>query len=246
MRLIFLLLLTFGMLVDCAYSDEDPHRLIATGSAEVSSSADNAAFTFEIAGNGSSLSEAIENTKNRVKTISESLFSIGLTRRNLRTSFFHSGENFNNRAFFTRNRDYKAKITMLVDLDSLELLEPVLMAVSELNPERISDIEFTLKDYEQLKDAALESAIKKAKQKVDMLASVMQTRLGNTLFIEELNPLSEQQNRMYPNPFNATTQIQSGGIQIDPGVAGSFYAQQIKVNARVRVIVELGERIEQE
>jgi len=208
--------------------------------------ADNAIFTFEISGTGSTLNEAVENARRHVADISGALLEIGLTRRNLRTSLFHSGENFGGKAFLSKSRDYKTNITVIVDIDSLQFLEPAVMKVSEYKLERISNIRFSHKNYEGLKEEALERAIKKAKRKAIMLASVMETKLGNILHIEELYPRSASEYRNYPNPFNASIQVPSEEIICDPGSIDGFYAQEIKLNAKVKVIIELGERIVKE
>jgi uncharacterized protein YggE len=218
----------------------DKNSIIVFGNAEVSIPADNATFTFEVEGEGSTLSQAVNTAREKVRDISGLLFKVGLTEKNLRTSFFHSGENIGNKAFLSSKRDFKAVITVLVNIDSLELLENAIIKVSEAKPESISNIDFSLKDYEQYKMDALEKAILKAKEKANMLASKMDTKLGNILSIEEIQgePTTFRGGRAYPNPFNVAYEI-NGTTNQGINSSSGFYAQQAKITAKVRVAIEI-------
>ena len=210
------------------------------GSAEVSIPADNATFSFEVEGEGSTLSQAVNTARQKVKDISDLLFKAGLTEKNLRTSFFHSGENIGNKAFLSSKRDFKAVITVLVNIDSLGLLENSIIKVSEAKPESISNINFSLKDYERYKMDALEKAILKAKEKANMLASKMDAKLGNILSVEEIQgePATFRGGRTYPNPFNVVYEI-DGTTNQGINSSSGFYAQQAKITAIVKVVIEI-------
>ena len=237
-----LLLLIIILSASSSYCQEfDVNRLVAFGSIEVSTPADNASFSFEIEGVGSSLNEAVNEAKSRVSLISGALFENGLDKNSLRTSYFHSGENYGDKSFLSSKRDYKARITVLVNIDSLDLLESSIIIVSEAEPEKISNIKFSLKDFEQIKIDALEKAVLKSKEKANILASKMGAKLGNILFIEEirdkLHPFRSR--RTYPNPFNAAYEIEQEMVNVGKSKSAGFFAQQIKIDSRVKIIVEL-------
>ena len=217
----------------------DNNRLIVFGGVEISAPADNARFTFEVEGVGSTLADAVEKARSKVSSIAKALFEIGLTERNLRTSFFYSGENFEDKALLTSKRDYKAGISVIVNIDNLNHLEAAIIQVSESKPEKISNIVFTLQDYEKLKEEALEKAVQKARSKAQLMAANMETNLGDVLYIEELPSRNPSRGYISSSPFNASiSSIPDDDVSIVKTGAG-FYAEEIKINARVKVIVEL-------
>lgn len=220
----------------------DENRLVTSGTIELSIPADNATFTFEVKGVGSSLNKAVIEAKNRVKFISDALFKNGLKEKNLSTSYFYSGENFGDKAFLSSKRDYKARITVMVNIDSLELLESSIIIVSDALPERISNITFSLKNYEQQKIEALEKAVKKAKEKATILASNMGAQLGSILYIEEVQNVPPQirgRGGNYPNPFNASLEVSPEMSSFGKQKNSGFFVQQIKIVSKVNIIVEL-------
>ena len=144
---------------------EDEKRLIVSGGAEIMVPADNVNFSFEVTGKGATLNEAVKNAKEKISLISQSLYGIGLKNDNLRTSFFYSNENFGDKPFWSSKDDFKTQMKVVVSIDSLELLEPTILKISEFKPDKISKIKFTLQNYESVKINALETVIKKSKTK---------------------------------------------------------------------------------
>ena len=165
---------------------------------------------------------------------------VGIEKENLRTSFFHSGKNYD-KVFFLSKKDYKARLTVTVSIDSLPLLEPAIIKVSEAKPEIIHNINFTLKDNKNIKMEAFKKAIIKAKDKANLLSSQMGVSLGNVLYIEEVRkdgrsiPIHGVSNRANPfNEFYAVRALNYKNIT-DTG----FFAQVIKFDCTVKVIIEL-------
>lgn len=238
-KMYFLSLLFLFFIYSNSFSQyfNDEKRVVVNGEIETMVPADNATFTFEVSGKGSTLSEAVRIVKNKVALISKNLFDIGLQKKNLRTSFFDSRENFGNKSFWSSKDDFKAQMEVLISIDSLELLEPAILKVSEFKPDKISKIQFSLINYENLKITALEAAVNKAKEKAHLLSKNMNTKLGNVLFIEEsINNISPQRNSR-SRFANASLMFGKGGKQIEEG--NSFFTQQLKIRVKVRVIIEL-------
>ncbi len=218
---------------------EDEKRLIVFGGAEINTPADNAKFSFEITEKGSTLTEAVKKAKTKINLISKSLFKIGLTQNNLRTTLFNSRENFRDKSFWSSKKDFKAQMTVNISIDSLNLLEPAVLRLSDFKPDEISNIKFNLKNYENVKISALEKAIKKAKEKAELLAKNMNTKLGNVMYIEEIQNTvsSSAYSQKFPNPYNSMSTIKSEPSSIESG--NSFFTQYITIRTRVKVIVEL-------
>ena len=239
MRTSLLSLLTVLLAVGLAGAQEgvDQNRLVVTGSVEMRVPADHASFTFTAVGVGASLNQAFARARKQVDLIAATLYDIGLPKDNLRLSYFYSGENYDNRAFFSSKQDYRANITAAVEIDSLELLEPALVAVSAQQPEYLSGINFTLRNYEQYKLDVLAQAATKAREKAEVLAGALNVPLGKVLSIEEVS--SPRRSYYSPNPFNASV---SPTIQSENAGGGvTLFPQDISLSASVKITVEIEE-----
>ncbi len=191
--------------------------------------ADFASFHFTVSGSGKDLSAAVAGVKRKVQKITDALFEIGLDERSLSTSRFYSGENFENKAFFTSNRDFIASIKVNVGVKDFDLLEPAVLLVSDSGVDQLSDIRFQLKGIEEIRAGAFEAAINKAKEKAQTIQ--------NNLDIENIRVVSveEVSNSGYPNPFNL---VRSFGDD-SQGPGSLIFAETIRVAVRVRVVYEI-------
>ena len=240
MKFLILFIFSIFSFSICLSQNFEQNRLVVYGSAEQFTQADFANFSFEVIGYGSSLSLAVQNAKKQVNIISSKLFKTGLTEKNLITSFFHSAENYGDKAFLSSKKDYKANITVRVQIDSLSLLEPAIIAISESQPEKISTIDFSLRNYEKLKEKVLEKAILKAKDKANILASNMNTELGDILYIEEFPTYPQYRlRRPAPSPFNVAYESKALTVEQGSSSESGFFAEEIALTARVKVIIEL-------
>ncbi len=233
---IFISLIVAILTVGAAFAQNfDQKRLTVTGSVEMRVTADHASFSFSVKGTGANLSQAVARARQKIDLIAAVLHDTGLPENNLRLSHFYSGENFQNRAFFSSSQDYHAKISAVVEIDSLELLEQAIMAVSEQMPEKLSAVKFSLRNFEQYKIDVLTQAAAKAREKAEILAKELKATLGEVLFIEE-RPVSRG---YHPNPFNSVSRPET---PIDSGSSGSsFFPQDISLSASVKVIIALKE-----
>lgn len=242
------LLLTLASNVTIAQDRQlTTNQITVLGSVELKEIADEASFTFSLKGVGSSLRLAVEDASKKMKILTNKLVELGISARNISTSSFYSGENYDDRAFLSSSRDYQATLTTLVKVDSLQLLESVLYLISESKVLNLSNITFSIKDELGFRRRARVAAALKAKEKAEDIAHALGVSLGRLLFVEETDPTrvyNQQIAQHYPSPFNpSSNQIQDlhGRSNVYESVGSAFFAQTISVTSQVKVIFELKE-----
>lgn len=220
----------------------EDNRLTVYGKVKVFAKADRANIVFHLKGVGSSLNRAFDDAKQQMSIISTKLENIGLSKRDISTSFFQSRENFGDKAFLSSKKDYCAIMTVTVTTDSLELLEPVVVILSESRVESISSISFDLINYLDLRKRGLKEAVLKAKEKADLVSKELDLVCGDVLSVEEIKgPEPESRSltfNRYPSPFNVPLFTQEGP-SYERGDESSIYSQEISFFSEVRIIFEI-------
>ncbi|MCB0482845.1 MAG: SIMPL domain-containing protein [Flavobacteriales bacterium] len=205
--------------------------IVTYGKVEISVPADYASLSFSVTEKGSSLREALEKTKGRVGQITAALINLGLEKENLSTSKFYSGENFDGKSFFSSKNDYKTEMTTFLKVDSIGFLEEVLLTISDFKPDNISDVSFEISNPEEFKLQALEAAIKKAKEKANLLAKNMDVELTKPMEIIETKSSSITVLRGGRiNLYNSVYEVDKGST---PG--GAFFRESLKISAEVEL-----------
>ena len=141
MRLCFPLVALFVLItVQAGAAQEiDNHKLTVRGRTQVSAKADRAKIQFDIRGVGNSLNAAFDNARSKLDQLAQKLYALGLEKKNLSTSFFKNEKNFGDKAFLSSKRDYQAIMTVSVTIDKMELMEQIVIAISESGIEQIQD-----------------------------------------------------------------------------------------------------------
>ena len=226
-----LLLIPLVVICGSAFSQEKlPHTIAVTGSSELTVHADRATFQFTVLGLGASLREAVGNAKSKASEIVEALLKMGVPQSSLHTQDFFTGEN-SDKAFLSSSRDFKARITTIVSLDSLVLLQGAVLLVSEKQPETISNVNFALRDPLYWKTEAEHAAVMDAKSRAARIAQ----ELGVTI----KSPLTVESTIQYPVPYRSM-QVQAveivGGS--NSGSAPFITSRDIIIYGSVRVVFE--------
>jgi uncharacterized protein len=206
------------------------HKLTVYGKVRVFAKADRAHIKFEIKGVGSSLKSAFESARVKLDTLSNRLYSIGLEPTNLSTSFFRTEENRGDKAFLSSKKDYRAVMVVTITTQKLELLEPIAIALSEGEIERIRDIGFDLTDYTQLRKDAIVKATIAAKEKAQLVAGTLGVQCGNVL---EANEIRAEGNWGSRDPYNNA--LLAGVV----GTPSSIYPDDVQFDAEVEIVFEI-------
>ena len=218
----------------------EKNKLTVYGKVKVITKGDIAKIRFSLKEYGKSLQEAFEKANNEMNIISGKLFEIGLEEKELSTSFFNSSENFGDRAFWSSKKDYSAEMDVLITTTKMDLLEKIVSALSESKIEKIESVAFELQDYEQLKKDAFTSAIRKAKDKADLISEMLGIEYkGVTEFteIKTIGPISLASPMPSPQtPFNA---IVLNRADFEQG--SGLFAQEFSFESEVKIVYEIKE-----
>jgi uncharacterized protein YggE len=234
------------IIASIAYAgDTTPCKLNVKGQVELNAKADRAVFSFTIEGTGPTLRVAVEEAKNRVSTITERLIQLGLTEKNLSTSHFHTDESIGRKAIVLSKKEYNTSITVTVNLDDFSLLEEAILIVSDAQPDEFSGVDFILHDIEELKMTAMEKALKKARQKADLIAEVMGVELEELISFTERTTIGESQRYRDGMSFmNSNLSIDTQGAG---GGGGSvFFSPDRKIVSYVEAVIAIKGNIKQE
>ena len=237
MRIIWVIFFGLSFITFSNAQDSLQTSITTHGTVELNVPADFASVSFTIKSNGSTLRQAVKNAKTRVQTITNDLLKMGLNKSNISTSKFFSGENIGGQSFFTSKNDFKTEIITYIKIDSLEILEDVVLLISDHQPDEISNISFKLKNPEDYKMKAVKEAIKKARQKAIILATEMGVSIGKPIKIEEeifsLQP--------YYGLHGGRTNLSNSVYFFDTPEKGSqsIYSESVKIEAKVRLVTSI-------
>ncbi len=229
---VFCLLLSVSVIAD-EKTECKPNTLTVSGKIKVTAKADKATISFTITGEGKSLEKAFGRVRAKMDSVATRLIAIGIDKNELSTSFFHTGENFGDKAFLSSKRDFKTSTSTTLTTNKLELLEDVIIVLSESKVENISGIKFELDNYEQIRLDALRDATSKAREKAEVMLDVMGSKIVEVLKVSTVTHPKVRNN--YPNPFNAS--VSYGASQ--PAVS-SIFPEVIEFETEVAIRLEIG------
>ena len=215
-----------------------PRTLDIVGTAEQELEADKVSFHFSVTGLGSSLRSAVDDAKVKTDKILRSLHALGVPREAYQTEEFTSGENWD-KAFLSSSRDFQATVRTQVTLDSLELLEAVVLAISDHKPSSISNISFQLSNAEKVRRDVQLAAVADAKAQAARIARELGVEIKAPLNIITTAP------DQFPQPVYPSQLFVRGGragevaYSVDGVDARSLIGtKKIPVKQSVRVIFQ--------
>ena len=241
-KLFLLFLVTIIIVVETSAQEIDRDKLTVYGKVRVFAKMDRAIVSFKIEGVGRTLKDAFSDANKKIDSISVKLFAIGLSQNNLSTSFFKNRENIGNKAFLSSKRDYKTTMSVAITTDSLDLLENIVVILSESNIEEISDISFEMVDYSELRLNAIKQATAKAIEKAKVISEQLEVQLGNAFEVEEIKQEDTEKTisayRRYSHtPFNSPYLLVQDFSEMNSGL----YAEEIQFDAEVKVVFNISE-----
>ncbi len=246
--------LVFGLytaVTQIGFAQEDLYRhLVVIGEHELEVPANRAQIDFTVKGLDKSLSGAILDVREQTSRITKALYDTGLKESDLATSHIYSGENYKWHAFFSSKKDYVTKMTVTVTIDSLDLLEPVIVAISEGKPDRMSDISFLVKNREVHKRIVLGQAVSTARERAELMVRPIHSTLGKVIYIEEISKLSHQYLSSLRSALTSSRTknlaqdfmflpLESAALSIKSPMMVSIFEQKVKFKAAVLVVFEI-------
>ncbi len=220
------------------------NRITVKGSVELKEVADQATTAFTIKGIGPSLRLAVQDASEKTQSLVAKLLALGLKSQNVSTSSFYAGENMGDKKFLSSSRDYQATLSTSLKIDSLPLLQPILITLSEADVQTLSDIRFSLKDELVVRRKVRTQAALKAKEKADDICKALGVTVGRVLNVEETQPTQSASGtsvyrggRSFPNSFNSVVSYEVPPVDESRGTG--FFAQTITLSSQVTVTFEI-------
>ncbi|MCH7962531.1 MAG: SIMPL domain-containing protein [Bacteroidetes bacterium] len=207
------------------------NKLVVIGNSKLIVESDRASFKYKIIEYGSDLREAVQKAKDKVSFTVQILNKYGISNSNISTSFFKSGENAGGGLFLSSSEDFKTIIETYVIVDSLQLLEDVILALSEAKIYDIYNVNFSLHHFEMYDKKVRELAIEDAKNKAQEIANGFGVKIKKAIYIEE-----SKIRKSYPNPFNPSTNI---GVTLMEISRGGLHSKPIKLTNQIKVVFEI-------
>lgn len=240
-------ILGFLLFQNSTPQEVENRHLTVYGKVKVFAKADRAKVFFSIKGTGRHLEAAFRDAKSKMQNIADRLESLGLDRDNISTSFFQSHENYGITPLFSTRKDYEAYMTVSVRTDSLPLLEPIVIAISEGDIEKIHNISFELIHYSALRKEGLLKATVKAREKAKLVSQKLGIALGEIINFEEVKNLqAESESRAVAlyggvryggvrSPFNESYFM---GDTVGGDHSG-LYSQEITFYSEVKIVYKI-------
>ncbi len=125
----------------------------------------------------------------------------------------------------------KLTIETFVIVDSLNILEDILLELSEAEIYDINNIVFSLHQIDNYEKQVREMAIENAKERAKEIASGFGVKIKKVLYIEE-----SAFGKNYPNPFNPS--MTNDSILQEISTAG-LHSKPIKLTNQIKVVFEI-------
>ena len=230
----FMIFLAFP--ANSQWTEVKQSQLVVNGSATMTYMPDRVQFSFGVRGLGSTLDEAVKEATAKVLRVATKLQQVGITDKQIRTSFFNSADNPDGRSWWSSSKDFAAAYQMVITLDSVfDLVEPALAAIASEPVENLSRLEYSLRNDPAKRLEACNAAAQDARRKAEQLAATLGASISNVLYVED------QSQGPIPLPGLPVRGV-SDVLALQAGVKTVFSPSQINVEGRVKVIFELARK----
>ena len=168
-----LCLVMLAPLAKCAAAEKEPPILSVSGSGSVQSAPDQAAVTLGVVTRGATAGEAQQENAAKATAIREALRTLGIEDKDVKT------EEYNFRPEYSREGNervivgYVASNTIRVRVRDVAAVGDVIDAVLSNGANTIHSLDFSIRDTNALRQKALESAVKDAREKADAIARAL-------------------------------------------------------------------------
>ena len=219
-----LIVFTLSYSAFAQWSEIKQNQINTYGNATIYYDADRVSFNFEVIGYGPTLKEAVQQANDRVSKIGKKLKAVGLKEKSLQTSYFNSADNPDGKSWWTSSKDFAAAFEITVTLDSFELVEPSINALSDEPIEHLSNLRFPLKDDSLKQLEVLKVAAEDAKRKAELIATTLGAKVARVLFVNDQSSFS-------------TPSVEINAKRPPEYI---FSGKQFPITSRIQVYFELG------
>ncbi len=229
------------ILLSCSIFAQELKDNILTvyGIGQIEVPADQARISFSVKGLGSSLSLAIADADKKMEKLTKQLFELGLSAENLSTQHFNSQENFGGSAFFSSEEDFITNIKVYVIINKLELIEKVIIALTNNGIENVSNVRFEMMDTDEIKMKTRAIAARNAYEKAKIFANELKFSLGDILYVEELPSSNSSDFRITSPGYGIRSVTNATSVVTVQGPKSSFFAKKFTFKSGVKVVYSI-------
>jgi uncharacterized protein YggE len=200
------------------------NHLSTFGNATLYFMADRSQMSFYVKGEASTIEEAVKLASDKVARIGLKLQALGLSDKQLQTSYFNSADNKEGKSWWTSNKDFAALFEIIVTIDSFDLIEPTISALASEPIEHLSKLTFSLKNDEEKLLMAYKAAAENARKKAELVAGTLGATISRVLLVDD--------------------QSSGGGNSMEIAASAApryvYSGMKFPVSSRLRIVFELG------
>ena len=213
-------------------AEKEPSILSVSGSGAVQSTPDQATITMGVVTQGVTAGEAQQENAVKATAIREALHTLGIEDKDVKT------EEYNFRPEYSREGNervivgYTASNTIRVRVQDVKIVGDVVDAVLTNGANTIHSLDFSIRDTNALRQKALESAVKDAREKADAIAHALGSRIIGVQHVTENTGMfqSRQSNMMAMaknmDAIKESTPIDDGTLSMTADVHIDFILAQ--------------------
>lgn len=195
------------------------------GQAEIQAKPDQATVRVGVTQMAPTAGQAQQRVNQRMQAIFEELSGLGVADDAIQTAQLTLSPVYSR---YERDQaptitGYQASNTLSVRLDDLNLVGPVLDAVTKAGGNEIKGVNFDLKDDSEIQKKALAQAVRNAVTKAGVMAEALGMKLGRVIELSEstvqIRPVFQQQARFAAAEAAAPTPVAPGQVSVSAQVS---------------------------
>ena len=241
--------LTFSQQQTLIYKDA---RIITVyGEGIVDTIADVAYLTYSVKGFGSKFKDAVAEATQKNEKVVEKLVNIGLPNRNIQSSSFYSGQNYLYKPLFSKSKDYQASFSVVIKIDSLNMIDNIIIMLSEQDIENLSNVTFSLSELLNVQKIARNRAIDDARKQATEISEKCNVTLGKLISYSEIDGSNESSIEYELSQLRKKSEV-IGYLDnptpvyiVDADDSGNAYStfspNRMKISKRIKTVYEIEE-----
>ena len=208
-----------------AFASENIRKISVTGKSEIVLEAQYAVITLGIREIKEEMSQSHSLLLKTISDLTEGLKKIGLSDSDIKKSLILQGQEYT----YERNtrvlKGYYSECHIDLYVNKIIQISSVYKELANYQDITIRSTDFKRKDEFEIREVEFEKALKAAKQKAELMAEVMGTKIGNVHTIQEISSNNYATANVYNNYVSTNSnnnQAEYGTIKITALVAVEF------------------------
>ncbi len=214
----------------------DKRLLPINADAQITTSPDQATIRAGVLTDGKNAADTAEQNARKMTAIFKALNQIGISSTDIRTTQLSLTPQYSYESKHKpRITGYSVRNTVAVNITDLSKLSAVIDALVEAGSNNIQNVRFSLVDPDALKAKALQQAIKKARDKAELVAQSAGVKLGQIQTID----VNDSSNIAYNRNYDQIIVTGAKQSRASEPVSTPVSQGEIAIRASVKIIYEM-------